>query len=119
MRQSLSPRSSPKPRATLSREPQEDELSVEHAPVLRRAKQVTDEVGLTEAGVQLRAPEGGRRPTDKLVSCNALLAGLPYPVADVHPDTLDVLLRETAAMHHDVAALLESIQDRLRPFEIP
>jgi len=26
-------------------------------------------------GVQLRAPEGGRRPTDKLVSCNALLGG--------------------------------------------
>jgi len=27
-------------------------------------------------GVQLRALEGGRRPTDKLASCNALLAGL-------------------------------------------
>ena len=26
-------------------------------------------------GVQLRAPEGGRRPTDKLVSGNALLGG--------------------------------------------
>jgi hypothetical protein len=27
-------------------------------------------------GVQLRAPEAGRRPTDKLVSCNALLGGV-------------------------------------------
>src|SRR6266567_8131899 len=32
-------------------------------------------------GVQLRAPEGGRRPTDKLVNCNALLGGPTSPLA--------------------------------------
>src|SRR6266540_2854402 len=48
----------------------------------------------------------------------SVLPGLPNPIANIHADSLDVLLRQKTAMHNDVAGFFESVQKGLRPLHI-